>query len=43
MDYGKYKPVTHEYQSEELQLEANENSGKMKIAKSVCDGSLQAT
>jgi hypothetical protein len=34
-DYGKYKPVTHEYQSEELQLEANENSGKMKIVKSV--------
>jgi hypothetical protein len=35
MDDGEYKRVTHEYQSDELQLEANENSEKMKILKSV--------
>jgi hypothetical protein len=35
MDDGKYKRGTHEYQSDELQLETNESSGKMKIIKSV--------
>lgn len=34
MDDGKYKWVTHEFQSDELQIEANESSGKMKILKS---------
>jgi hypothetical protein len=35
MDNSKYKRVTHEYQSDELQLEAKEHSGIMKILKSV--------
>ena len=35
MDDGKYKWVTHEYQSDELQFEANENSEKIKIVKFV--------